>query len=747
MTRREKVIVGLLGCVLALLALTAVPRATLAHAAVVETEPGFEEIVPQPPSEVRLRFSEPVRLGASAVAVISPSGRRVDLGAAEADERDPTIIRIRVQASETGTYRVAWRVLSLDAHVITGSYLFSVGSPSEPPPEIGTASIAAWYWQALARWIHLIALCLSGGPLVVVLLHRRAPPVRVERLLWSIARRGALLGLAGTILFLLVQVVAVSGSLAAALDPAVLRFTLSGRVGWLSAIRLLLFGIVYLTCSYLQLRQTRTRAVPLLGALVLAALIVSTSLTGHPATTPPVPLSVAVDALHLLGTVVWLGGVLVLVPLLARVQQPDANGEISGLLRRVLPRYAIAAMASFDVLLLTGAYQLWMNLERPAQLVETSYGQALLIKGAFIAGLVALGAASAWSLRGAWLTPESNYGSVARGRRFATVEAAVAVLLLASVGTLTALPPPKSATPVPSTPPGGPEVTLAHNAGPFLVTLTLAPAQPGTNQATVRLQDPGGREVEDAEVSVVVQPVPQAGSTPSPVRLKRSSTGFRGQIVLPTSGRWSIEVLVRHTTLTEEQRATFELAVPVPGARVILERADAAMNRLDSLIEYNELTSGGPVVRTTAEYRAPDRLRYVIETPGRESTTTIAVHDRRYDRVGNGPWTASPWPGAQPFRWPDYRFAEGARDVLLLGTESIDEVDCYVVSFLDPRSGARYRMWIGTSDYLIRRYEMMAIGHYMVTRFRSFNDPSIQIDAPDVASAPDRARFRADTPS
>jgi len=737
----------LVGCVIALLALAAVPRAVLAHAAVVETEPGFEEIVPQPPSEVRVRFSELVRLGAGAVAVISPSGRRVDQGAAEADERDPTIIRVSIQASETGTYRVVWRVLSLDAHVIAGSYTFSVGSPSAPPPETGVASIAAWYWQALARWIHLIALCLAGGPLVVVLLHRHAPPVQVERLLWSIARRGALLGLAGTILFLLVQALALSGSSAAALDPAVLRFILSGTVGWLSAIRLLLFGIVYFGCSYLQLRQTRTRAVPLLSALVLVALIVITSLTGHPATTPPVPLSVAVDALHLFATVVWLGGLLVLVPLLARVQQPDVNGAISGLLRRVLPRYAIGAMASFDILLLTGAYQLWMNLERPAQLVDTGYGRALLIKGAFIAGLVALGAASAWSLRGTWLAPEANDGGVARGRRFATVEAAIAVLLLASVGALTALPPPKSFASFPSTTPSVPEVTLAHNAGPFLATLTLAPAQPGTNQVTVLLQDPGGRDVEDADVSVVVQPVPQAGSTPYPVQLKRSSTVFRGQIVLPTSGRWSIDLLVRHATLTEEQRARFELAVPVPGTRVILERADAAMNRLDSLIEYNELTSGGPVVRTISEYRAPDRLRYVVETPGRESTTTIAVHDRRYDRVGNGPWTVSPWPGSQPFRWPDYRFAEGARDVLLLGTESIDGVDCYVVSFLDPRSGARYRMWIGTSDYLIRRYEMMAIGHYMVTRFHSFNDPSIQIDAPDVAAAPGRGRYRADVSS
>lgn len=736
MKARREAILRWLGCFVLLLALLTWPRAASAHATVVRAEPGFDEVVPQSPTEVRVQFSEPVKLGADALAVIAPSGRRVDRRDARVDERDPTLVRVSVQASETGTYRVVWRVLSADAHVVAGSYTFSVGSPSEPPPETAVSSFAAWYWQAIARWIHLIALCLVGGPLVVSLLGRYPSSTEANFFLSSLARRGALLGFAGTILFLLAQALGLGGSLGSAFDPTVLRSTLSGRVGLLSGTRLLLFWMLYLGFSYLHLRGVRARFGLQLAALTLVVLIVITSLTGHPATTPPVPLSVAVDAIHLLATVIWLGGLLALVPLLARAQHEAASSEVSDLLRQVLPRYAIAAMASFDVLLLTGAYQLWVNLERPAQLLDTGYGKALLVKGILIAGLVALGAASAWTLRGVWRSPEPGRPGITRGRRFAALEVAVAILLLASVGILTALPPAKSTGPAAESAAASSGVTLARNAGPFLATLTLAPAEPGTNQVTVLLQDPGGRPVEDAEVSLLVQPLGKAGPAPSRIRLERASDAFHGQVALPTSDRWSIEVLVKHPTLAEEQRAAFEIAVPVPGARLILEHADAAMNRLQSLVEYNELTSGGPVVRTTAEYRAPDRLRYVIETPGREPTTTIAVHDRRYDRVGDGPWTVSPWPGTEPFRWPDYRFAEGVRDVLLLGTESIDGVDCYVVSFFDPRSGARYRMWIGTSDYLIRRYEMMAIGHYMVVRFHSFNDPSIQIDAPDAGDAP-----------
>ena len=737
MKARRGAILRWLGGLALVLALLTWPQAALAHATVVRAEPGFDEVVPQSPTEVRVQFSEPVKLGADALAVVAPSGKRVDRRDARLDERDPTLVRVSVQAGETGTYRVVWRVLSADAHVVAGSYTFSVGSPSEPPPETVFASSTAWYWQAIARWVHLIALCLVSGPLVVSLLTRYPSSTEANFFLWSLARRGALLGFVGTILFLLVQALGLGGSLGSAFDPTVLRSTLSGRVGLLLGTRLLLFWTLYLGFSYLHLRGVRARFGLQLTTLPLVGLIVITSLTGHPATTPPVPLSVAVDAIHLLASVIWLGGLLALVPLLARAQHKTSSSEVSDLLSQVLPRYAIAAMASFDVLLLTGAYQLWVNLERPAQLLDTGYGKALLVKGVLIAGLVALGAANAWTLRGVWRSPEPGHPKITRGRRFTALEATVAILLLASVGILTALPPAKSRGPGAESAAASPGVTLARNAGPFLATLTLAPAEPGTNQVTVLLQDPGGRPVEDAEVSLLVQPLlGKAGPAPSRIRLERASDAFHGQVALPTSDRWSIEVFVKHPTLAAEQRAAFEIAVPVPGARLILERADAAMNRLQSLFEYNELTSGGPVVRTTAEYRSPDRLRYVIETPGREPTTTIAVHDRRYDRVSDGPWTVSPWPGSQPFRWPDYRFAEGVRGVLLLGTESIDGIDCYVVSFFDPRSGARYRMWIGTSDYLIRRYEMMAIGHYMVVSYHSFNDPSIQIDAPEAADAP-----------
>ncbi len=721
-----------LACLVAL-AVSLWPQVASAHATVLRGEPGFNEVVQEAPTEVRVQFSEPVVLATDGLIVLAPSGRRVDRRDARIDERTPSIARVGIEANEPGTYRVIWRAVSDDAHIIAGSYTFSIGSPSEPPPELPSTAPTAWYWQALPRWIHLLALCLASGPIVIsLLLGGRLDWGNGDRSPWSLAWHASLLGIVGSILLLLVQTLALGGNLAAALNPVVLRATFSGRPGQLIGVRLLLYWVLYFGFAYLSMAKKPKRAVLLGMAPVATALVVVTSLTGHPATTPPVPLSVAVDALHLLASVTWLGGLLTLVPLFLKTRQGAGGAELPTLLRRLLPRYSVAALVSFDVLLLTGAYQLWVNVDRPAQLVQTSYGQALLGKGLLVAALVVFGAATAWTLRDVSRAEDAALRAHSRGKRFVTIEGAIAVLLLGCIGLLTALPPARTTgLAAGSLPRPLAGLTLANHAGPLLATLTLSPAEPGVNQVSVLLQDSRARPIDDAEVYLEVAPVDAASSTPARVQLKRASDDFRGQVVLSASGRWSLQVAVRLPAASQEQRAEFEFEVPVPGARLILEQADAAMNRLDSVVEYSELTSGGPIVRTTAAYQAPNRLRYVVETPGRKPSTTVVVGNRRYDRIDDGPWSVSPWPGTEPFRWPDYRFAQTASEIVLLGRESVDGVECYVVSFLDSPSGARYRLWISTTDYLIRRYEMMAVGHYMTARFDSFDAPTSRIEEPE----------------
>jgi copper resistance protein C len=53
----------------------------------------------------------------------------VDQGGPRVDPAHPSVMRIAVKPLPPGTYKVRWRVLSVDTHTTEGSFSFRVGSP------------------------------------------------------------------------------------------------------------------------------------------------------------------------------------------------------------------------------------------------------------------------------------------------------------------------------------------------------------------------------------------------------------------------------------------------------------------------------------------------------------------------------------------------------------------------------------------------------------------------------------------
>ena len=53
----------------------------------------------------------------------------------------------------------------------------------------------------------------------------------------------------------------------------------------------------------------------------------------------------------------------------------------------------------------------------------------------------------------------------------------------------------------------------------------------------------------------------------------------------------------------------------------------------------------------------------------------------------------------------------------------ITSIDPSIIAFLDTSTAARYTLWIGAQDSLIRQQRMFATGHYMQSRFSDFNAP------------------------
>jgi hypothetical protein len=105
--------------------LLATPPA-LAHAFLLRASPAVGSTIRTPPSELTLRFSEGVEPSFSTVQVIGPGDQRFDIGDPRVDERERTVLRMSLKPLTQGVYTVTWRAVSVDTHVTTGDFKFTV---------------------------------------------------------------------------------------------------------------------------------------------------------------------------------------------------------------------------------------------------------------------------------------------------------------------------------------------------------------------------------------------------------------------------------------------------------------------------------------------------------------------------------------------------------------------------------------------------------------------------------------------
>ena len=97
-----------------------------AHAFLERAEPRVGSTVRTPPAQVRLWFTEQLEPAFSSVRVVNASGEQVDKGDAHVDPSAPKQLRISLSPLPPGTYKVIWRVLSVDTHVTEGDFTFRV---------------------------------------------------------------------------------------------------------------------------------------------------------------------------------------------------------------------------------------------------------------------------------------------------------------------------------------------------------------------------------------------------------------------------------------------------------------------------------------------------------------------------------------------------------------------------------------------------------------------------------------------
>src|SRR5262249_54335146 len=157
---------------------------------------------------------------------------------------------------------------------------------------------------------------------------------------------------------------------------------------------------------------------------------------GHAAQTSPRGLALALDWLHLVSGSIWVGG---LVGLLVLWRSLSVDTRVAGLVVAV-PRFSAVALGSVIVLAGSGTWASILHLPTLASLWQTSYGQAILVKIALLAGAILLASFNLLRTKPGLRAD----GAVATGaarllRQLVSGEAVLAAAVLS------ALPPPSKA--------------------------------------------------------------------------------------------------------------------------------------------------------------------------------------------------------------------------------------------------------------------------------------------------------------
>ncbi|MFC9926632.1 copper resistance protein CopC [Streptomyces sp. NPDC127190] len=514
---------------------TAAPAA--AHAALRGTDPADGSVVRTAPRQLTLAFTESVALLTDSVRIYDPHNHPVRTGPAEHAPGRPDTVRVGFPArAASGTYTVAWRVVSADSHPVSGAFTFSVGEPSAtppgPPPQRAENPVTTAL-HTIARYLAYLSLALLLGTAAFVAYCR--PPTTAPLRTPATAAAGTLA--ATTIaLFLLRAPYEEGTSPTSALTLSALAHTATTRPGALLLARL---ALLLLAGAVVLLRRTQRTALVTAAALALPLALTWTA-AGHAAAGIQVVPAITVATVHLLAMAAWLGGLAALLRIL-----PSASDA-----RTTVTRFSRLALASVAVLAVTGVYQSWRGLGSWQALTETSYGRTLLAKLAAVAALLLAAACSR-----TWTSRLSTGAALPQLRRSVLAEAAVALVVMALTTLLTATAPGRTAAAEATGPtatagiPTASVITLPFDTGSpgghGSVQITLDPGRVGRTsvQAVVYGPDGGLSTVPELRVTLTLD-ARRIG--PLDTRITdRGGYWATDSFRLPLPGTWTLKATVR----------------------------------------------------------------------------------------------------------------------------------------------------------------------------------------------------------
>jgi copper resistance protein C len=126
MMKRRSILSASITTVLGLALGATIARTARAHAYLDHASPAVGSTVKQPPTVISLWFTQKLEPAFSAATVVDEAGQRVDQADAKVDAQDAALLRVSLKPLPPGTYKVAWRVVSVDTHATQGDFTFRV---------------------------------------------------------------------------------------------------------------------------------------------------------------------------------------------------------------------------------------------------------------------------------------------------------------------------------------------------------------------------------------------------------------------------------------------------------------------------------------------------------------------------------------------------------------------------------------------------------------------------------------------
>jgi copper transport protein len=492
-----------------------------AHGYLMRSIPDNRAVLERAPTRLHYWFSEALEPEFSDLTVRNQAGHVIASGAVSED--DDSLLTARLPADlPDGAYVAELRIaFASDGHVVVESRVFFVGDEVagvEGQAASSQANTLEVIWRALAYASTLLlfgALTLYSGVLTPAWgshIHSAGllPPRVMQRLSWLVIAALVVAFVSNGIALIQQAMMFFNTDAAQVLSEGYWQIVRIGsRFGDVWNVRMLLLTLVALlhgiSLFYRDVYPETVRPFWMANTWAAALVLGTWSAASHAAGSTLWPwLAIAADWLHLLAVGFWMGGLAALVVVLPAALRPYTDEERRLALLAALSRFSRVAVFSVAVVVATGIFSAANWLNTPADVVQTSYGTALVAKVILVGALLLAGLTHYIALRPErfrrWSALIAQAQTFSRTLR---IEAVLVMPVLLAAALLSATPVP---IPVSSTQPAEAPVET-QTVGDWTVTMTLTPGGPGVNTYDILVESDDARLAAPEVGLQIVNPV------------------------------------------------------------------------------------------------------------------------------------------------------------------------------------------------------------------------------------------------